>query len=327
MRKIIFALLLVCNYSTAQTVTSLIKLDDSWKIDNKTKIGTSVRISATNQHPFPYCFATAATMLYDQTVCSLNNAKQCKNPQTSFLAISAAGQGFKELNKLNPNAGGSPIKSLNYLLNTGRVNESDCGYNNIFNDTGLYKLTYELRTLHEKYKKYEARAPYLSGYFKYEFTKTIKQLSSELDQQTIDELLSDYYDLEKITAKTLLNAKCFKPQEIDNKFQIKFTRVDSKDLKQAQLQIEKLLRQKKPIIVNFCTSLNKNNECGNQTLHSLIIISQAKAVHKITEDKRTVYWLVNSWAEEWQQQNSDGWVYADKLLEALVGEIIWLELK
>jgi hypothetical protein len=40
-----------------------------------------------------------------------------------------------------------------------------------------------------------------------------------------------------------------------------------------------------------------------------------------------VYWVVNSWGETWQKENADGWIFADSLLESLIGEIVWLEFK
>lgn len=330
MQKIAIALLLVSNCVIAQQADTLVSLSSSWAIDPKSKVGATARIPATNQNPFPYCFATAAAMLYDQNQCIIAGKKSCDNSPTSFLAIAAAGQKDIGQGKLSPLVGGSPIKSLEYLLTTGKVLESDCGYTNIsiLQDVGLYKLTHELKLLHDARNKYWPRAPYLSNYYRYQFKNVVQEINHTIDETAIDQMLTQPFELEKITAQVLLNPKCFTPKKSSRQFQLKFTTVDLKNLTAAQQQIHKLLKQKKPIIVNFCPRLNNHTHCNqDQPLHSLVIIAQAKAVHKITKDSRTVYWVVNSWGESWQEKNTDGWVYADPLLEALVGEIVWLEVK
>lgn len=339
MQKIIlYMLLLTASSSFAQqiTSTSLEKLDTAWTINTKTKIGANTRILATSQDPFPFCFSTAAAMLYDQTICTLNNKDCTQQPPTSFLAITSAGQGLNVKERINPLVGGSPIRSLEYLLAMGPVSTAQCNYtwlttskNTSSSNYSVYRLNNDLKPAQDNWKKYKTTAPYLSRFHKFQYKQILSDINPNITQQEIDQLIEEPFNLEKITAQLLLPSSCWQTTEKSStQFELKFTKIDPKNLKQSFAIIEKLLKQKKPIIVNFCTTRPINGVCesyNNQNLHSFIIIAQATAVHKITEDKRTVYWVVNSWGETWQQQNSDGWVYADKLLEAVTGEIAWLE--
>lgn len=324
MRKIVFLLFFIASAVQAQqqTSTSLFRVDSSWTVDPKTRIGSINRIKATQQNPLPYCFSTAAAMLYDQTNC--NTVGRCEK-QTSFLAITQAGQGLENTEQLDPKEGGSPFKSVKHLL-TGQIVEYDkCNYANILR-TGLYRLTYDAKAYYENYHRYKQRAAYLSNYYRYLLKNVLEELNPRVSLDTVDDILQrEKFDLNYVTFKTLLTSECFETRtDTANKYSVKFTKIDSKNIKPAILQIESLLRKKKPIIVSFCPTLTKDGKCSDY-LHSLIIVAQARVQHQITGDRRTAYWLVNSWGEEWQEQNSDGWVYADRLLEALVGELIWLE--
>lgn len=325
MRKIIFLVLILPNIVLAQP-SALLKIDSSWIIDPKTKAGSTTRVQATQQNPLPFCFATAAAVLYDQTRCNIDS-KDCKDT-TSFLALASAGQGL-EIDKLNPSNGGSPTKSLRYLLDNGSVSYNKCNYNQIYNTNqyAVYRLVNDLKLTQTKWQDYKERAKYLSNFYKFQFKSILKEVNPSITQQRVNNLLNSNFNLEKITASLLLNKDCFSFNEKDQRFIIKFTKIDSKDIKSAVNQISTLLKQKKPIIVNFC-ALQNTNDCANSSeIHSFVIVAQAKATHKYSLDKRTVYWVVNSWGEDWQQQNSDGWIYADKLLETITGELIWLEQK
>lgn len=324
MRKIIVILFFLFSTVQAQeqTSSSLFKVDSSWIVDPKTRLGSETRIAATQQNPFPYCFSTAAAMLYDQTNC--NMAGKCDKP-TSFLAITQAGQNLENTEELNPQEGGSPLKSITSLL-TGRIIDHDkCNYDVMLTRSGLYRLIYDAKSYYDNYHKYKQRAAYLSNYYRYLLKELLETINPRSTLDLVDNILQkEKFDLNYVTFKTLLNPECFDKNVNANKYSVKLTKIDSKNIKPAILQIENLLRKKKPIIVSFCPTLTHSGKCAD-SLHSLVIIAQARIQHRITGDRRTAYWLVNSWGEDWQQKNSDGWVYADRLLESLVGELIWLE--
>ena len=193
-----------------------------------------------------------------------------------------------------------------------------------------YLLPQELKQAQLNWFKYKDRTEYLANYHKFVFKDILKKLNPEIDESLIKQLFEQSVDHEKIAAKVLLGDSCTNNLQKDNRFKIKFTKVDLTNLSLITQTIDKLLSQRKPIIVNFCTNkLIEGSLCEakNSDLHSLVIIAKATVVHQITGDRRQAYWLVNSWGEEWQEKNTDGWVFADKLLENITGELIWLDPK
>jgi hypothetical protein len=333
MRAVVFSALLLFAHQALAQQTGLAKIEHFWTLDKKSQTGAKSRIPAAQQNPLPFCFSTAASQLYDQAICMQAGSNCQKQPLTSFLAITPAGQGFLEPTRLNTVRGGIPIKSLEYLLQQGRVSLTNCNYNHLKpTDTNLttYLLTQELAQSQLNWLKYKDRAPYLASYFKFAFKDVLTKLSPAISAELVQELIEAPVDVEKIAAILLLPAACTTNLEKPKQFTVKFTKIDLANLRQATKTIDKLLSQQKPIIVNFCSSkLIEGSLCepNNPNLHSLIIIGKATVVHQITGNHRYAYWLVNSWGEEWQEKNMDGWVFADKLLENITGELIWLDPK
>lgn len=77
-------------------------------------------------------------------------------------------------------------------------------------------------------------------------------------------------------------------------------------------QVLKGLKYGKPVLcTSICVSQSQGNEC--EMGHSLVISGYKKVKNAdITKD---VFKIHNSWGEEWQKKNNDGWVDADALAQ------------
>lgn len=329
MRKAVIATLLVllpALVSAQYAHPSFRPVQGLWTL-SRVKIGALTRIKAPQQNPYPFCFSTAAVNLYDQQQCNLNKT-HCST-QTSFLAVTPAGQ--KLAQELEPRLGGSPYLSLQYLLDTGRVDYHQCNYAVLEqNEQQWPQFIYaasQLNLQKGNWQKYQKRTPYLERYFRRQYTQQAKLLNPQITQLQVLELLQNSYSEKQLMHKLLFQSSCFNTKPAQN-YEIKQVVVaDQKNIKLAHTTIQNLLQENKPVLVNICTHQQYPKPCAADKQHSVVIAAKSTAKHQITRDTRTVYWIINSWGEKWQQDYADGWVFGDSLLESIIGEIIWLEFK
>lgn len=322
MLKILLSLVLtiLTNVVTAQQV--MVPVTTDWKIDPKTRVGATTRITATQQNPFPFCFSTAAAMLYDQHRCMQENKLCSTIQQTSFLAVTASGQRLDSTGEIDVLLGGAPVLSLLELIKLKNPPSfANCNYNQIDpkNTNIQYKLS-SLNGIRELWLKYKDYTPYLERYYRREYKNVLREIRPSITDEETNVILNLYLSSGEIAAQLLLNKQCFSDTVKDPKYTIKY--VSPNDPKAALAAIDKILSTKRPVLISFCYTDNCKTD-----MHSLILISRAKFINEITNDTRTAYWLVNSWGEEWQKQNHDGWVFAEHLLTKITGALLWLETK
>lgn len=318
------------NNSTKQPYQeSLVSPGEDWEIDFDNKIGASTRIKATEQRPFVFCFATAAAMLWDQKRCWIDEV-QCNNqPQSSFLSAVPAGQNFRLGKEIDLRAGGSALLSLNFIVEHGSILLENCNYgyldpNKIDYIDNFFRVSKTAKVSWEKYKD----CPHLEAFYRKQFVKAIQDFNPSITESQAEILLTLSLSETELWSSLLINSNCWDFKIRDDRFSVKFKKVENRsDIKTAFNTIDNLLKERKPVIVNFCTKVYKNEPCKMENSHAAVIIARATANNTITGDKKSVYWIVNSWGEGWQKENRDGWVFSENLLNGVYGEIIWLETK
>jgi uncharacterized MAPEG superfamily protein len=300
-----------------------------WQLDLQNRTGYTTRIKATQQNPYPFCFATGAAMLFDQQRCQTNR-RDCTNATaTSFLHAVAAGQSSKTL---NTDAGGNAVASLRHLTETGYVEHKDCNYNHL--DSSSPNFTQQaVNMLHQydaarraeaSWNTHKNYAPYLERLYRSQWNKALRTINPQLTDTQTQEWLGRVASKPELMSLVLLNT-CTKSVRKDNRFRVAY-KTNALPEENYQL-IESLLRKNKAVLVNFCVNAKTNDECIGNNKHAAIIVAQTKVTHRGTGDQRTAYWIVNSWGETWQEKNTDGWIFADSFLESVFAEIIWLDQK
>lgn len=326
-RLVFFLFTLLASIAHAQPYydkPSLIPVENGWKIDSKTRVGATTRIKATQQNPLPFCFSTAAAMLFDQTRCTREN-KNCEQQlATSFLAATPAGQKL-EMGEIDIVTGGNPYLSLNHILTNGFTTLDKCNYSQLETGNHLYNEIQNMTFLKSQWNRYKKYSNYLGNYYKNAFYSLLENYSKNISNEMKEVLLTGNFSNNEISSILLMKEDCWTNLQTDNRFTIKVEHFKNNQ-KSAFTTAEKLLLRKIPFILNFCTNYT-NTLCDSNNLHSFIVIAKAKAVNIITGDSRSAVWVVNSWGEEWQKKHADGWVFADALFANAIGEIIWLELK
>lgn len=315
------------NYAALQPVTK------SWELDWTTTQGAKTRVLAHQQNPYSFCFSTAAAALWDQQRCLLAN-RGCKTfPRSSFLAATPAGQDLPVGVAIEINRAGSTVRSLRHLSETGFVGFDRCNYNHAKETDADYtlKLTTQgeitklIVQAKERWDEHQKYAPYLERFWRRAFRETVRVANPQLGIEIVDRILAQPLTEPELMSKILVGPGCYTDLKRDRRFRVQYQAINSKSRATAAL-IEELLAQNKPVIVNICLS-GSVADCTEINRHSLVVVAQAKAKHSATGDLRTVYWVVNSWGELWQQANADGWVFADHFLDGVLGEVVWLDQK
>jgi len=300
-----------------------------WNLDLQNRLGYASRIKATQQNPYPFCFATGAAMLFDQQRCQ-SSKKDCSNiTPTSFLNAVAAGQSSKLLNVEN---GGNAVLSLKQLTETGFIEHQHCNYNHLdstnpsFNQQAVDMLQqYDVaRRAEMSWNNHKNYAPYLERFYRSQWNKALQKINPKLTDEQTQNLLGRTATKPELMTQVLMSG-CTKPLRKENRFKTSY-KTNALPEENYQL-IESLLRKNKAVLVNFCVNAKTNDECVGNNKHAAVIVAQSKATHRGTGDERTAYWIVNSWGEPWQEKNTDGWIFADSFLESVFAEIIWLDTK
>lgn len=319
----------------AQFLNLFVPVPNTWNMIANTQLGATTRILALDQNPYPFCFSYAASALFDQQRCMYNNKNCSKEPRTSALAATSAGQELFGL--IDITKGGIGSYSVKHLIETGFVFDASCNYN--IHDPKLPEyqtllaqqinaptiLTYA-QTNWLKYKDY---TPYLEYFYRKQFTNTVKSIQPKITEEKILVLLNQLQDSKQLVSDLLLQPSCFSPIYRDNTWQIHTkTILGAPKPEQVFNIINQQLTQNRPIFTGICTGPDgfKEGKCLN-SLHAVIVIATAKFKSQYTNDIRTAYWIVNTWGETWQTQNSDGWIFAESFVERVTGEIIWLSKK
>lgn len=322
--------------SQAQVIPSgpFVPVDDKWVISNKTIVGAKSRVESRDQHPYPFCFSYAAAILFDQHRCMAQGKDCATQPRSSALAITSAGQSLSA-GEINPSNGGVGSYSLKSLVENGNVLDSVCNYNihdpsNPQYQTNLstqLSSTSALLSYQKFWKKYRDYTPYLERYYRNQFLIAVRQINPNISEVETLDILKNSQTNNQLVGSVLLRPACFKNEKISNEYTIKTLIVESEKQVRSTFEIiNKHLDRNIPIFVGLCNGSITNGVCS-AAMHAAVIIARGYAYSKITGDKRTVYWIVNTWGEHWQEKNADGWVFADNLLASIQGELVWLEDK
>jgi hypothetical protein len=339
MRGLIFALLLLCAPAAAQVqyqkYAALQPLGTMWELQTKTRVGAHTRVPATVQFPYPFCFSTAAAMLWDQQRCQTDKNPCGSITPTSFLAATAAGQSLPQ-DELNTRSGGSAVLSLKRLT-AGFVPHAACNYAQLYatpetrsQDTvnrgsGVY---FTAQQQQQAWRRYEQRAPYLERFYRREYAQQLRQLNPELPPGTADQLLQETHSETRLLHRVLLGPDCFANPQRDARFQVAtFAAPTNPEIlvQQSFALLRNLLQQNKPVLVQACLSGKSAQQCEQPNRHAFVVVAQATARHRYTGDVRQAYWVVNSWGEDWQAAHADGWVFAEPVLQSLLAEVVWLD--
>lgn len=315
------------SFAAAQPSSILSPKDDNWVINERTRIGATERVKAQSQDPYPFCFSAAAALLWDQHRCTYDKKNCSAAPQTSLLAITPAGQKLPD-NEVNVNEGGIAFLSLKRLIEKGYVTTDKCGFQSNITPDYLQGTEHTITMSAMKWAAHNEYAPYLARAYRKMFSNEVKKVNSSLSNEKIDEILVSNLTGTRLFGELLLTESCFKDLQVDDRFTAKLKRIDNepRDPKAAFDFINQLLAKKNPVLIALCLNeVDRHKQCHNR--HTAIIVAQAKAKHKVTGDTKTFYWVVNTWGEQWQSKNSDGWVAADRLIDNLLREVIWLEAK
>jgi hypothetical protein len=301
-----------------------------WKIDVINKIGYNTRVKAVQQNPYPFCFSAGAVLLFDQQRCQISK-KDCNLiTPTSFLNATPAGQHLTKT--VNIDVGGNAVASLHYLTETGYTEHKHCNYNHLdstsssFNQQAIEMLQqYDAaRRAEMSWNNHKNYAPYLERLYRSQWNKALQKINPKLTDAQTQLLLGRTTTKSELMSQVLLST-CTKPLRKENRFKVAYK---TNALPQENYQlIESLLRKNNAVLVNFCVNAKTNDECVGNNKHAAVIVAQTKARHHGTSDERTVYWIVNTWSETWQEKNTDGWIFADSFLESIFAEIIWLDQK
>lgn len=331
---VLFTALFVARDTHSQnTFQALKSLDPQyWTVDNTTRIGYTTRIKATQQNPYPFCFSTGAAMLYDQHRCQHEKKNCSKVNATSFLSVTPAGQKLPQ-NRLDVDAGGNAVLSLKYLLEVGYTEHKRCNYNHLdSNDPEFNKKAIQMLHSYNMAKNYETAwnnhkdyAPYLERFYRMQWNNTLRIINPDLTDEATQDLLGRTENKQHLMAKVLMSDDCTKNLKRETRYKIRFK--TNHDIEKDHELIESLLRQNKPVLINFCVQGKTGDVCIGNNKHAAIIVASAKATHRGTGDQRTAYWIVNSWGEPWQEKNNDGWIFADSFLESVFAELVWLDQK
>jgi len=337
LRLIAFVLSIFSTIVYAQQISNLVPLGNAWEIVESTRIGSTSRIVAHSQNPYPFCFSYAAAALFDQARCAADKLSDCQlQPRSSSLAITPAGQRLPATD-IKENSGGVTRLSLNDVVHNGYVPYALCNHDfgsdtnldlqqRMSSGRGSIFLTYE------KWHTYKDWTPYLTRFYRHYFLQHATGINPLLSMEDAELLLDNQLlSKEQLFGKILLRESCHKRIR-DDRFKIRSAFVGEAEKFDPALtytSIQKNLQQNRPVSVDFCLFGNHHDygKCVSDARHAAVIVAQAQARHKATGDLRTVYWLVNTWGEKWQKANNDGWVFADKLVNGVYGNILWLEEK
>jgi hypothetical protein len=337
-RVLAWILALFACSAAAQQVNNLVTVNTAWEIVDSTHVGARTRIESFNQNPYPFCFSYAASALFDQTRCHADGLADCRQqPRSSALTATPAGQRLPA-DQLNVNSGGVTRFSLNDLVTRGFVPQAQC--NTDFGQETDMQLNQRMNSgrssiypTYQSWQKYQDWTPYLANYYRHFFVEHAANINPTLGAVEIELLAKQAYSSqEQLMGAVLLGGSCRVPRFRDDRFRIRSAFVgeaEKFDPVRAHDVILKNLKKNRPVSVDFCIMGNADQfgECVTPGRHAAVIVATARAQHRATGDMRTVYWIVNTWGEQWQQKNRDGWVFADKLLHGIYGHILWLEEK
>ncbi len=330
MRLTAALLLLFVGLASAKQNPTLVSVSAGWQILPDTHIGSKTRVEAHSQNPYPFCFSFAAATLFDQTRCIADGLANCQDqPRSSALAITPAGQRLKS-QQIDFEKGGISVFSLNDIVTNGFVPHLSCNYDQSAKSELITSAQSAFYLTYQQWQKYENWTPYLTTYYQHFFTQHAKTLNPSLSSVNALEILQAKHTThQEVMGAILLNNSCVK-RITDNRFVVKQTFVGNSekfDPKLSHAIIQQNLANNTPVLVDFCVFEGKDNygQCVSDARHAAVIVAQAQAQHLATGDLRTVYWLVNTWGEQWQQANTDGWVFADRLLQGVYGYILWLQ--
>jgi hypothetical protein len=316
----------------AQSHGPFIPVDNGWTISERSRVGAISRIRALDQNPYPFCFSYAATSLFDQHRCMASGRDCSKQLRSSSLAAVSEGQQLPP-NEIDITKGGVGSRSLRQLTEKGFVSDSVCNYNisDPTNPEYQNNLSQQLHastsliSFREGWLKYQAYTPYLERFYRTHFTTFARKISPSITDEDVLKILKMQQSDTQLLGTLLLTPACFENIKIEENYNIKTLIIESEaQSKQAFETINKLLSKNIPVFSGVCVGNVSNGKCST-TLHAIVIIARSHAYSKLTGDKRTVYWIVNSWGESWQEKNFDGWVFGETLVERLIGEILWLE--
>lgn len=294
-----------------------------WVVDRENVIGHRTRVQLYNgQDPFPFCAAYAASILYDQNECMLNRADCSTVPRTSALSLVAASQSSERAVKFE--TGGSSLLALNYIVhNSTKTSHAWCNTDDVHQPrinkgSDLNNLFSHMINYHQ-FIRYRG---YMMRYYRDEFLRIARTLGVTDTSIALAALRAKPSTVNELATELLLK-NCDRRDQIRNaKYKVVFNSIKNFDIEASHALITQQLGEHRPVQINMC--MNAVVGFQNCFKHATVVYAESTATNQITGDVRKVYQLANTWGESWQAAHSDGWIFADNMLEG-VYEIMWLE--
>ncbi|WP_156668102.1 hypothetical protein [Rhizobium bangladeshense] len=317
-----------------------------------------------NQGGLPICYAAAATLLGDEYNCFRKGNKNCTEVpderRASMLDMSRFSEYIKDQDDKRDRSeykglkqGGSIHKTLDSLWYADMVAPKSCvsdtahfigGFdpqNTTASDVDrMGQMWNEMAEFHKKLKGAPISLREAEGlkkaYQMQQQATTIELAFAEktwplvLDKLLIPEICRDWMDgPEHISYVRNDHPKTFPGWDDD----AKPVKSDYKNTVAMARQI--ICEKKRPIGTSFCAakpmSYETLKDCSDKQLgHAVVIEGYARVCTTNSADCVDSVKVRNSWGDNWQKQNNDGWIDAKTLLDSTFyspDALVWMEEK
>lgn len=314
-------------------------------VDNSYKnAGEVIEISpispVKNQGEIGLCYAFAATSLLEHYRCK-ELGLSCSEPKDVMSTLDVAS--YEENGKKGLKQGGMSLFILSNIAKERRIVKEECApYSSLlakvkYLDKDFESELFSWQFLSEGWKNLHNRKisegkNLCTSCMANNIKCLLPNLKTPLDQ--IEMALKDANDVESFLYKTIMPEHCFNRSEALDipEFQIKsFPTYLDKDLLGASVlenKITTLLSSKIPMQINICSSKTVSDICTSA--HAVILYGLKEVCSEFKNECKKMVKIKNSYGEEWQKNNNDGWVDLQLLAKSSKdfsegNNIVWLE--
>jgi hypothetical protein len=306
-------------------------IPEDWKQTQEKVLSLPSGFEALNQDPFPLCFAVTASTLIDLINCK--NGECNKENRVSFLSLAKyGGKAFPLETSKNvyiPESG-STLATINYLKKGGKFSKyKNCNYEKFTNklkenkSLTLASKNEQFNEIFKQYKKYYKYNKYLTIYYTRLWLEEMKFWNPDVSEAKALSFLS--LNTAEQAKEELIHTYCEENLQVTqpNNFEIKSIKIDPVKIKDIEKVIDNNLDKKIFTAITFCFNETLDKAC--KTSH--IVIITGKSIYTKEDKSMKAYKILNTWGQEWQNNNKDGWIEASNFLSYTYGELIWLVKK
>jgi len=308
----------------------------SYSVKNKKIVENMTAIR--DQNGAGNCYGFSATYLIDQYYCSQQYIKpdlraKCQNGEPIFSSLYVSSL---DANNKSIVEGGHSNVILGRLLNNLPLVTEECApYYRYADFLYQYRIP-DSQNPYEKAREAYNKGVSFSGSCTPEFAKGVASVLGNFETGVEQiSIMSRSIPFEEFLYKAFVPEKCF-----DSNMQVFIGKVDfdgkdAYEFKNSGVvkldliidQVRKLINDNKPVIYNY---RHENQERPEESgLHAIVISGIKEVCYASARGCVTMFKLQNSWGQDWQSRNDDGWVEAKPLLEAGIHEgvrlLSWLK--